>query len=37
MKIMIAEHAGFCYGVKKAIDETEKLLKSCGHAKVLGA
>jgi len=37
MKIMIAEHAGFCYGVKKAIDETEKLLKSSGHAKVLGA
>ena len=37
MKIMIAEHAGFCYGVKKAIMETEKNLKKFGHSKVLGA
>lgn len=37
MKIMIAEHAGFCYGVKKAIIETEKTLKKFGTSKVLGA
>ncbi len=37
MKIVIAESAGFCYGVKKAIEETEKTLKQYGSTKVLGA
>lgn len=37
MKIVIAEFAGFCYGVKKAIIETEKTLEKFGAIKVLGA
>lgn len=37
MKIIIADHAGFCYGVKKAIVETEKILDKRGHTKVLGS
>lgn len=37
MKIVIAQHAGFCYGVKKAIIETEKTLEKYGSVKVLGA
>ncbi len=37
MKIIIAEHAGFCYGVKKAINDTEKVLTEHGQSKVLGA
>jgi len=37
MKIIIAEHAGFCYGVKKAIKDTEKVLTEHGQSKVLGA
>lgn len=36
MKIIIADHSGFCYGVKKAIEDTEKILEENGHTKVLG-
>lgn len=37
MKIVIAQHAGFCYGVKKAITKTEETLEKYGSTKVLGA
>ncbi|MBN2899317.1 MAG: 4-hydroxy-3-methylbut-2-enyl diphosphate reductase [Clostridia bacterium] len=37
MEIRIAEYAGFCYGVKKAIDDTEEILKTEGPSKALGA
>ena len=30
MKIIIAEHAGFCFGVKRAVETAEKILKESG-------
>ncbi len=36
MKITIATNSGFCYGVKKAIIDTEKTLEKYGHIKALG-
>lgn len=28
MKIILGKNAGFCYGVKKAVEESEKLAKN---------
>ena len=33
MKIIIAEHSGFCFGVKRAVDMTVSELKSGGPRK----
>lgn len=36
MEIIIGKTAGFCFGVKNAVDKTEKLLKEEGKAYCLG-
>ena len=36
MKITIDRHAGFCSGVRKAIEKAEEVLKMDGHLYCLG-
>ena len=36
-EIMIAEHSGFCFGVKRAIEKTEELLDKEGKALICGS
>ena len=36
MKIIMAEHAGFCFGVKRAVDAIEKSLESSGEVWTIG-
>ena len=36
MKITVAEHAGFCFGVKRAVDLVEQLLAAGGKVCTLG-
>ncbi|NPV52321.1 MAG: bifunctional 4-hydroxy-3-methylbut-2-enyl diphosphate reductase/30S ribosomal protein S1 [Firmicutes bacterium] len=36
MDIILCEHAGFCYGVRRAIDITLAAVRSCGKAYTLG-
>lgn len=36
MKILMAEHAGFCFGVKRAVDAIEKALKSSSEVWTIG-
>lgn len=37
MKIILAKTAGFCYGVKRAVDIAEKTAQECGLCYTLGA
>ncbi|MBQ9420006.1 MAG: 4-hydroxy-3-methylbut-2-enyl diphosphate reductase [Synergistaceae bacterium] len=36
MKIIMAEHAGFCFGVKRAVDAIEKALENSGEVWTIG-
>ena len=36
MKVIMAEHAGFCFGVKRAVDAIEKSLESSGEVWTIG-
>ncbi len=36
MKINLAKSAGFCFGVKRAIDIAYKTIHSCGKVYMLG-
>ena len=36
-EIKIAEHSGFCFGVKRAIEKTEEQLKKEGKALICGS
>ncbi len=36
-EIMIAEHSGFCFGVKRAIEKTEEQLDKEGKALICGS
>lgn len=36
MKVIVAEHAGFCSGVKNAVDKALELAKTYGHIYTLG-
>lgn len=36
MRVEIAKHAGFCSGVKSAVDKALELAKECGHVYTLG-
>lgn len=36
MKIIMAEHAGFCFGVKRAVDAIENALKTSGEVWTIG-
>ena len=36
-EILIAKNAGFCFGVKRAIDKTEAVLDEKGEALICGS
>lgn len=36
MKVIVAESAGFCYGVKRAVDLAQKTAEESGHCWMLG-
>ena len=37
MQVMVAESAGFCYGVKRAVDMARETAKKCRHSVMLGS
>ena len=37
MQVMMAESAGFCYGVKRAVDMARETAKKCRHSVMLGS
>ena len=36
MNVILAESAGFCYGVRRAVDLARKAAEDCGHCWMLG-